>query len=182
MGGYLPHINRLFVVFTHCTQSCSRNTTDSQLHAKISTVGLARSFGSWTWRHWSLRRCQCDESSALCEVATDFSVLLRHLCLVHSLHLVFVDLLVCSSCTLPLSHDMKCTPATFKRSFSLTDLSMRIFLFTRTCDILMLYLARSLLTFFRYNIIATTYLLHLHLRPAHIMSQLMYPLCLEFFR
>jgi hypothetical protein len=40
------------------------------LHAMISTVRLARSFGSWTWRHWSLRRCQCDETIALCEVAT----------------------------------------------------------------------------------------------------------------
>jgi hypothetical protein len=29
MCRYLPHINRLFVVFTHCTRSCSRNTTDS---------------------------------------------------------------------------------------------------------------------------------------------------------
>jgi hypothetical protein len=44
MGGYLPHINRLFVVFTHCTRSCSRNTTDSQPHEMISIVRLARSF------------------------------------------------------------------------------------------------------------------------------------------
>jgi hypothetical protein len=29
MGGYLPHISRLFVVFTHCTRSCLRNTTVS---------------------------------------------------------------------------------------------------------------------------------------------------------
>jgi hypothetical protein len=43
MGGYLPHINRLFVVFTHCTQSCSRNTTVSQLHAMISVVPLVSS-------------------------------------------------------------------------------------------------------------------------------------------
>jgi hypothetical protein len=42
MGGYLPHINRLFVVFTHCIRSCSRSTTDSQLHAMISIVRLAR--------------------------------------------------------------------------------------------------------------------------------------------
>jgi hypothetical protein len=70
MCGYLPHINRLFVVFTHCTRSCSRNTMVSQLHATDAIVPLARDFGSWTWRHWSLQRCQCDESSALCEVAT----------------------------------------------------------------------------------------------------------------
>jgi hypothetical protein len=49
MGGGIdvripPHINRLFVDFTHCTQGCSRNTTGSQLHAMISIVLLARSF------------------------------------------------------------------------------------------------------------------------------------------
>jgi hypothetical protein len=71
MGGCLPHINRLFVVFTHCTRSCLQNTTDSQLHVMIFIVQLARSFGSWTWSHWSLRSCQCDESIALCEVATE---------------------------------------------------------------------------------------------------------------
>jgi hypothetical protein len=60
MGGYLPHINRLFVVFTHCTRSCSRNTTVFKLHAMISIVRLARDFDSLTWRHWCLRRCQCD--------------------------------------------------------------------------------------------------------------------------
>jgi hypothetical protein len=70
MGGYLPHINRLFVVFTHCTRSCTRNTTISQLHAMDAIVPLARSFSSRTWCHWSLRRCQCDKSSALCEDAT----------------------------------------------------------------------------------------------------------------
>jgi hypothetical protein len=46
------------------------NTTDSELHAMDAIVPLARDFGSWTWRHWSLRRCQCDKSIALCEVAT----------------------------------------------------------------------------------------------------------------
>jgi hypothetical protein len=54
MGGYVPHINRLFVVFMHCTRSCSRNTTVYQFHAMISIVRLARDFGSWAWRHWSL--------------------------------------------------------------------------------------------------------------------------------
>jgi hypothetical protein len=44
MCEYLPHINRLFVVFTHCTQRCSRNTTVSQLHATDAFVPLARSF------------------------------------------------------------------------------------------------------------------------------------------
>jgi hypothetical protein len=70
MGGYLHHINRLYVVFTHCTQSCSWNTTVFQMYAMISIVRLARDFGSWTWHHWNLRRCQCDETIALCEVAT----------------------------------------------------------------------------------------------------------------
>jgi hypothetical protein len=46
------------------------NTTDSELHATDAIVPLALSFGSWTWRHWSLRRCQCDESIALCKGAT----------------------------------------------------------------------------------------------------------------
>jgi hypothetical protein len=72
MGRYLPHINRLFVVFPHCTQSRSRNTTVSQMHTMDAIVPLARDFSSWTWRHWSLRRCQCDESIASCEVATIF--------------------------------------------------------------------------------------------------------------
>jgi hypothetical protein len=49
----------------------------------ISIVRLARSFGSWTWRHWSLRRCQCDESSALCEVATR-ALHKQHICTTHS--------------------------------------------------------------------------------------------------
>jgi hypothetical protein len=43
---------------------------DSQLHVMISIVRLASCFGSWTWRHLGLQRCQCDESSALCVVAT----------------------------------------------------------------------------------------------------------------
>jgi hypothetical protein len=45
------------------------NTMDSELHATDTIVPLARDFGSWTWSHWSLQR-QCDESIALCEVAT----------------------------------------------------------------------------------------------------------------
>jgi hypothetical protein len=44
MGGYLPHISRLFVVFTHCTRSYLRNTTVSQLHATDAIARLARSF------------------------------------------------------------------------------------------------------------------------------------------
>jgi hypothetical protein len=43
-GGYLPHIINCSLVDLHCTLSCSRNTTDSQLHAMISIVRLARSF------------------------------------------------------------------------------------------------------------------------------------------
>jgi hypothetical protein len=43
-GGYLPHIINCSLVDLHCTLSCSRNTTDSQLHTMISIVRLARSF------------------------------------------------------------------------------------------------------------------------------------------
>jgi hypothetical protein len=67
MCRYLPHINRLFVVYALVVRW---NTTGSEPHATDAIVPLARDFGSWTWRHWSLRRCQCDESIALCEVAT----------------------------------------------------------------------------------------------------------------
>jgi hypothetical protein len=68
MGGYLPHISSyLFVVYALVVRY---NTTGSELHAMDAIVPPTRSFGSWTWRHWSLRRCQCDESSAMCEVAT----------------------------------------------------------------------------------------------------------------
>jgi hypothetical protein len=80
MDGYLCHINRLFVIFTHCTRSCSRNTSVSQLHAIISIVPLARDFGSRTWRHWSLQHCQCDESIALCEVATPLNNIVKLHC------------------------------------------------------------------------------------------------------
>jgi hypothetical protein len=51
MGGYFPHINRLFVVFALVVRW---NTTDSELHATDAIAPLARDFGSWTWRHWSL--------------------------------------------------------------------------------------------------------------------------------
>jgi hypothetical protein len=57
MDGYLPHINTcLFVVYALVV---GWNTTDSELHATDAIVQLARDFGSWTWLHWSLRRCQC---------------------------------------------------------------------------------------------------------------------------
>jgi hypothetical protein len=47
---------------------------DSELHATDAIVPLALDFGSWTWCHWSLQCCQCDESIALCEVATGVKV------------------------------------------------------------------------------------------------------------
>jgi hypothetical protein len=53
------------------------NTTDSELHATDAIVPLACDLGSWTWRRWSLRRCQCDESIALCEVATYLNKLMK---------------------------------------------------------------------------------------------------------
>jgi hypothetical protein len=49
MCGYFPHINGLFVVFTHCTRRCSRNTTVSQLHAADATVPLSAGF-PWRWK------------------------------------------------------------------------------------------------------------------------------------
>jgi hypothetical protein len=54
MCGYLPHINRLFVVFMHCTPSCSRNTTVSQLNAMISIVRLVRSTRESPLAVWEL--------------------------------------------------------------------------------------------------------------------------------
>jgi hypothetical protein len=53
MGGYLPNINRLFVVFALVVRW---NTTDSELHVTDAIFPLERNYGSWTWRHWSLRR------------------------------------------------------------------------------------------------------------------------------
>jgi hypothetical protein len=47
----------LFVVYALVVRW---NTTDSELHATDAIVPLARDFGSWTWHHWGLRRCQCD--------------------------------------------------------------------------------------------------------------------------
>jgi hypothetical protein len=78
MGGYLPHINRLLVcLFVVYALVVRWNTTYSELHTTDATVPL-RSFSSWTWHHWSLRRCQCDESSALCEVALGEKLLCGH--------------------------------------------------------------------------------------------------------
>jgi hypothetical protein len=69
MGGYLPHINRLFVCFCglHSELFAEHNgfpTAHADFYcptdAGLKFLDLA----------WSLRRCQCDDTIALCEVAT----------------------------------------------------------------------------------------------------------------